>query len=243
MTTIFCDGKQLIADQQTSGIHTSRRSIGGKLVMTRYPFKTKDSIKIHQPPNLWFKNRQVLAIAFSGPVPKINPMVELLCKKPRVVAGENITGEKPDVRSIMEILSHFPQLKTESMTGLGLCDDGTMIRISVPAYTGDMAGPPITVVEHKSGVIVCGSGKQFYDSSKKHFVSTPETIDAFLYTVHQDPKSSYDHSIFTLETKKLATSICPTKEEVSASIDRFMACCDFKKANKEGFLTREVDGI
>lgn len=243
MTTIFCDKTRMIADKQTTGTHVVRRASSGSNITARYPVKTKDSVKIHTPPNLWYKGKKVMALGFSGTLQFINPMVELFCKKPKVVGGETIGEEKPDIRFYTETLSHFPQIKQHSMSCLGLCEDGTMFRMTVTPYSGDFTGPPIKVVECTDPINVVGSGKRFYEISKKFEVKPPDTMDAFLHTVHQDPQSSYDYSSYTLKDKKFVIVGIPSKEEIDAAIDRYTACCDFKKEGKEGFLSMETESI
>ncbi len=224
MTTIFCDKSRMIADMLTSANHTFKRSVDGKLTNFVYPVTSVDSVKIHQPTHLWYKDLKIKAMGFAGSLFMINPLVELFSRKPR---GNGFEPDKLEIRYLLDMLTLFPQLKEVTVSGLFLCEDGTMLRMSMLAYTGPGAGPPFKIVECKEPINSVGTGGKYYEAEKKFQIEQPDVLDVFSFCVHKDPGSSYEFCMYSLETDKLEKKLMLTPKALFKNIDDFNACHDF----------------
>ncbi len=213
MTTIFTDGKYLIADQRTRGNYRVRDN--------SYKVKTDDSDKITLTPKHVFVNGlQVKAIAQCGSLGASTAFIELL--KSHVKDEHDV-----HIETLSKGLKYTNVCSGGSCTLVMLTSEGVVVTLSLEAnHSSPTIYTSVTLKKQKKDEILgWGSGSTMWDRLHKFAMRKIELIDAFSFCAHNDEWSSDRYVVYSLEQDK-TYSVSPKPEEIEMRVRNFWSSID-----------------
>ena len=209
MTTVFSNGKVLLADHRRSVYVTNRERHRHRTSPTEGKYSNDQVEKIVVPTALAHKGSKILAFAGAGDVRLISLVREFLCETPddMIDNAKKSTQIKEANISLMGVISRVKSLHAmgDRSCSILLIDDLERTHLLFVEPDRVMGGERTLMVRHQVGnpgqEFGIGSGFQKYNSIVSYLKSKPSYEDKLMMALHLDPASSPEFSAFIGKSK------------------------------------------
>lgn len=237
MTTIITDGNFIIADKRTSGVWSpGSSSCRSKKRPAKVATDVTEKIVIleHKEP-VTFKNKKVVAMAFSGSVNVGDQMISVV-KKTKVI------------NHYFDQLSVMPTTNHTATSFILVFEDGSsqVIRTSILPNKEKIHINylPVETVGNFSSI---GSGSGLYKVLLPYFPKDIKEkitlLDLFFFMVHTDEASSDNYDVFCMKERKLVRNCKPTKAAVLESVLKIQSLLDFTLPVSQEYHILELEDL
>lgn len=237
MTTIFTDGKFMIADRR------STRSVISKDVIassgrrnSNYEFSTDATVKLTVPPNMKFRGKQIACMATAGDGYIGDHFRNLAAVK-----------RPMDLDALLDGIDGMPCNTSEtSATILALFKNGEIRSFEIRSrFENRVHVYAVKDKEHPLGpgyptLYSVGSGSSYWGKIASSIVKPVSMLDVFLFSTHLDPYSVESYSVYSLEEDHLYTHVNPSGEEVEAAIKRIQDATVFYNPSRKAKPVKKV---